>query len=110
MNDSQRKVLDLLEAAGERGATTGELVQLGAGNRFGARIEELRKMNYIIEAVRERQSSFRYRLLSSPGQGEPAVSSVPEAALAWEATGGLSNGRLFEAEHESSPHWKSEAA
>lgn len=56
-------VLDLLRKAGpRRGVTTGEFLQAGAGNRFGGRICELRKLGHVIETTRVRAGAFRYQL------------------------------------------------
>lgn len=61
--------LHLLEEAGERGITTGELMKAGVGSRYGARLLELRAEGHIIESVRLRDGAWKYTLTSSPPGG-----------------------------------------
>lgn len=106
MNDSQRKVLCLLEAAGERGVTTKEMVQLGAGNRFSARLLELRGQGYAIRVTRERESSFRYTLLDRPT--DQTVARAVEGAGRGGHPPVASPQSLFEPGPVSpAPHWAS---
>lgn len=95
-------LLAILEAAGDRGVTTGEILQAGVGSRYGARLLELRKEHYVIEAAREREGSWRYRLLDSP-------EGIAVAGVAGTGRGGCppaaSPQSLFESPVESEPHW-----
>jgi hypothetical protein len=56
----------LLREAGDRGVTTGELLQAGVGSRYGARIAELREQGWQIESARLRDGAWRYTLISRP--------------------------------------------
>lgn len=68
MRPSARRVLQALEAAGGRGATTRELCQPHTGGiRFSARIKELRDEGYEIRRVEERAGSHRYTLTDPKG-------------------------------------------
>jgi hypothetical protein len=77
-------LLNLLEQAGDRGVTTGELLNAGVGSRYSARLMELREEGYV-EGTREREGSWRY-VLAGVGRGAgPGVSSNapcdPQASL-----------------------------
>lgn len=56
-------VRDLLEAGGNNGVTTGELLLAGCGTRYGARIKELRDEGLRIESNQVRPGLWRYRLV-----------------------------------------------
>jgi hypothetical protein len=61
---ARARVLDALETADIRGATTAELCQPSVGGiRFGARLYELREMGYVILTRPVRRGSYRYVLL-----------------------------------------------
>ena len=63
----------LLRQAGERGVTTGELLQAGIGSRYSARLMELRADGWVVSAERIRDGAWKYTLLSEPaGVTEPA--------------------------------------
>lgn len=113
----------LLKEAGERGVTTGELLQAGVGSRYGARLLELREDGYVIESIRERAGSFRYRLLATPedlvdqpgvegGHGSADDGVAPRGAASeglmnpQHAVPALSAEALFEVPVERVPHWK----
>jgi hypothetical protein len=68
------QVLALLRKAGPAGVTTGELLQAGAGSRYGARVLELRALGHVIEAKRVRDGSWRYTLT---GDVERTVDARP---------------------------------
>lgn len=71
-------LLQALRDAGPQGVTTGQLVQLGAGNRFGARLRELREMGHRVEARRIRDGQWSYRLTwdQERGRGWPVVEAA----------------------------------
>jgi hypothetical protein len=46
--------------------TTHDLLECGAGSRYGQRIAEIRALGHVIEAKQVRAGSWRYRLVSSP--------------------------------------------
>ncbi len=67
LSDGQRKVLEVLRAAGARGVTTSELLDSPVGSRYSARIGELRKMpGCQIRTECVRAGSYRFTLLSEP--------------------------------------------
>jgi hypothetical protein len=67
MKPSTRRVLEALERAGRRGCSTHDLMQPNVGGeRFSARVAELRADGYTISSKYERQGSYRYRLLAHP--------------------------------------------
>ena len=75
---SQRDdVLHMLEAAGEKGVTTGEFLDRRIP-RFSARIDELRKTHVIVKH-RVTASRFRYELVGVVEETTP-VSSAPRGA------------------------------
>lgn len=66
LKPSAKRVLDALQAAGSRGATTHELCQPHVGGvRFSARVYELRAAGYRIIEHQERSASHRYVLVES---------------------------------------------
>ncbi len=67
LSDGQRKVLEVLRAAGARGVLTAELLASPAGSRYSARINELRRMpGCQISTECVRAGSYRFTLLSEP--------------------------------------------
>lgn len=63
LKPSARRVLYALRAAGQKGATTGELAQPDCGGtRFGARIDELRKAGCVVFRVQLQPGRWRYWL------------------------------------------------
>jgi hypothetical protein len=89
---SGRRTLYALRAAGDTGVTNGALCQPSVGgNRFGARIHELRKHGCVIYRAELRPGRYRYWLVEdvfeSPrtvvrahDQTEPQLDLLPEAA------------------------------
>lgn len=65
MKGSTIKALDVLEAAGDRGATTGDFIRAGSA-RFGARLLELKRLGYEIRRERVRDGQWRYTLITAP--------------------------------------------
>ena len=62
---SQReKIINLLKEAGEEGITNKELNKIGF--RFGARIQELHKLGYLIETTSIKKGLYNYVLKSEP--------------------------------------------
>lgn len=74
-----------LREAGPRGVTTAEFLEDGGcGSRFGARVQELRRLGLSIEVECVRPGCYRYTLLQ-----EPAAPTRPAKA-------GHAFSRLFE--------------
>jgi hypothetical protein len=65
---STAKALRVLEEAGDRGLTTGELTRM-VGTRFGARILELRRAGYVISEERIKANQSLYVLERQDGDG-----------------------------------------
>ena len=91
MKPTALKALRLLQQ--NETVTTHDLLECGAGSRYGQRLAELRAAGYVIDAWRERQGSWRYRLVSSPklgvvspdgseGEASPARQSSPATVQA----------------------------
>lgn len=79
MSTTRRDLLaHLLREAGNRGITTGELLQAGVGSRYSARLLELRELGWVVEAKRIRDGSWRYTLLWEP---DAKKKNVPEPEL-----------------------------
>jgi hypothetical protein len=87
MKASTAKVLRILRESGVDGVTTHDMVQAFGGSRFGARIGEPRDAGYVIDSVRLRDNSSRYRLVSEPdglaecGKPSTAESRSPSRAV-----------------------------
>ncbi|HEU4975715.1 MAG TPA: hypothetical protein VFT50_11540 [Baekduia sp.] len=63
LNPATRRVLDALISAGPKGRTTAELCQPDVGGeRFSARLHELRQAGWTIHGRCERQGSWRYTI------------------------------------------------
>lgn len=103
------RILAALVAAGPRGVTNIDLMQIG-GVRAGARIDELRKLGHAIpDAVHEHDGVYRYTLVTPETATElPAVMpetftppawmqthQTPTKAPARRAAATDANGRLF---------------
>jgi hypothetical protein len=111
-------LLKLLEEAGDRGVTTGEILTAGVGSRYGARLLELREAGHVVEGERERDGSWRYRLVWSPdevergsGSGCLSPASTAEGASLQPSVPplpavSLSPDTLFDVQPEATPHWK----
>lgn len=71
LKPTARRTLYALRAAGQRGATTGELCQPNAGGiRFGARIQELRDHGCVIFRVQLQPGRWRYWLQVDPFEAQ----------------------------------------
>jgi hypothetical protein len=105
-------LLSLLETAGERGVTIGEIMGAGVGSRYGARLLELREQGYVVEAKREREGSFRYTLLATPDDlvdpPSETVASINRAATSVALA--RDTDKLFEVGESQSSHYDIEAA
>lgn len=89
---SGRRVLYALRAAGDTGVLNGALCQPDVGgNRFGARVHELRKHGCVIYRAELRPGRYRYWLVKdvferqvnvvrAHDQPEPQLDLLPEAA------------------------------
>jgi hypothetical protein len=89
---SGRRTLYALRAAGNVGVTNGALCQASVGgNRFGARLHELRKHGCVIFKVELRPGRYRYWLVKDVFETqrtvtrahdhcEPQLDLIPEAA------------------------------
>lgn len=78
LSPSQRRVYDLLVKAGAKGVTTQDMILLRAGNRFSARLRELRAMpGCVIRSEQIGRSSFRYTLVSVPDVERGGGRGVP---------------------------------
>ena len=105
--------LSLLEEAGGRGVTTAGFLQAGVGSRYGARILELRRDGHVIEAVRLRDGSWRYTLVSdrAGGTAQPlpapasAAETCPGAAPPPPPVPGAGEPSLFNAAAFERPAW-----
>jgi hypothetical protein len=63
LRPTARRTLYALRQAGEKGCTNGELLQPSVGgNRFGARLHELREAGCVIFRVELRPGRYRYWL------------------------------------------------
>jgi hypothetical protein len=91
LRSSRALIRHLLEEAGDRGVTTAQLLEAGAGSRYGARIHELRHEDGLnITEKPLRQGSSVYKLVGRPsghnaptdtGQAtEPTLSSLGSVA------------------------------
>lgn len=85
--------LKLLRDAGPRGVTTGEFLNAGAGNRFSARLKELRDQGHPITAKRIRNGSWRYFLNASvpAAHNPPPLGATPTEAQNGERSKGRDN-------------------
>ena len=70
-------LLRLLKDAGTRGVTTAEIMRAGVGERFGARLHELREAGHTIHSEHVRQGSWRYTLVDAPSPEPREAWSVP---------------------------------
>jgi hypothetical protein len=84
---SSRKVLELLEAAGPGGVSTGEFAEARCP-RASARIAELRELGYDVETRRERANAFRFVLHATPAVGVGGAKRGVEEALGAADPGG----------------------
>ena len=101
MTPRQRQLLEALERAGRRGLTTAEIMQPDVGGeRFSARLAELRAAGYKIDGKYERQGSWRYKLVASPPLDKPVAVIKPPVAITDEVRfNGLCWFCLFGARH-----------
>lgn len=112
MKPSTRRVLEALERAGRRGCLTHDLMQPAiGGERFSARIGELREAGYKIKSTYERHGSYRYRLVGHPNPAAPEIDPPDPPTgewrwhLCWACAFGLEHqehvmGALVIADHE----------
>lgn len=105
-------LLAILEAAGDRGATTAELIQGGVGSRYSARLLELRDEGYVIHGERVRDGSWRYTLTDSPVELDGPIPLGPVEGGGPGALGvsGAGTPALFDMPAVSRAHWEGEAA
>jgi hypothetical protein len=89
--------LQLLRDAGRRGVHTGDFLAAGVGGRYGARLQELRDLGYVIEAHHVRLGQWLYVLLGEP----PCERAAPARAVAADTHGDGASGRLATAEEEA---------
>lgn len=109
----RQTLLAILEAAGDRGATTAELIQGGVGSRYSARLLELRDEGYVIQGERVRDGSWRYTLTDSPQEldGPPnPLGPVEGGGPGALGVSGAGTPALFEMPAPSRAHWEGEAA
>ena len=61
------RMLGMLRFAGDKGVTSREFVETGTGIfKYTNRISDLRKQGYMIEAIRVKDSLYRYVLVREP--------------------------------------------
>lgn len=99
-------LLHLLQEAGDRGLTTAEIIQAGVGSRYGARLLELRKEGWVVEAERVRDGSWRYRLVGGveSGRGVQPPSSGTHARQTRSTAALSAQEGLFTP--PAIPHWR----
>lgn len=108
----RERVLAALRAAGKRGVSTGQFLELRIP-RFSARVEELRAQGFAISSQRLSAGSWRYTLLNSPSAPEPQAREKASLAGAHPPAPAGGELRLFTPPAEKparTKHWQQDAA
>jgi len=73
---NKQTMLAALRAGGSAGVTTAELMRVGCGSRYGARLLELRAEGFEISSERVRDGSWRYTLIGERVEPKQIYSQV----------------------------------